>query len=92
MKTATARQLNAAKERMKQKIAAVRAEWTESNPEPSWEVEQAWLTRHSSPKTKHSRGKAKAVKPLVDKMNALLFDAKMGRLDADAFYALVQQF
>ena len=77
---------------MRQKLIEKSEQWAESHPGCSWEADQAWRAKHPSPMERHGRARTKAMAPLKAKRDAILFDARMGKISADELYEAAKKF
>ena len=89
---ATMRQINAVKEELDRKLKAMREAWNHNNPRPSWKIEEDWERKHRSPRQMHGDAEQKAMKAFEAKREAILFDAKMGKITAEELYAKANAF
>jgi len=90
--TIRVRQIEAATKELERKIFSAREAWCKKNPYPTWQTEEEWEKRHISPRRKHEAGKKNAVKHLEAKKGAILFDARMGKIDERTLYEAVKAF
>jgi hypothetical protein len=88
----TMRQINAVREQLDRTLSDARRAWHKANPRPSYEAEQAWERKHRSPHRLYEDAENKAMKAMEDKREALLFDARMGKITADELYAKAKAF
>ena len=83
---ATMRQINAVRDELSKKRQKAMEDWRSKNPRPSWEEEDAWEKKHRSPQRIHDTAMRKVEGALLAKHDALLFDARMGKITADELY------
>lgn len=88
----TMRQINAVREEIDRAMIVAREAWLKKHPRPSYEVEEKWLCKYRSPRRVHADAERMAMKALEEKREALLFDARMGKITADELYAKVKAF
>lgn len=90
--TVSERQIKTAKQELERKIGKSREEWCKKNPYPSWQAEEEWEKKHISPRRKYDADKKKSVKHLEEKMESVLFDARMGKMTDVELYEAVKSF
>lgn len=88
----TMRQINAAREQLDRALSEARSAWRKANPRPSYEAEEEWERKHRSPIRLHEDAEKKAMRAIEDRREALLFDARMGKITADELYAKAKAF
>lgn len=89
---ATQRQINAAREELKRKKSKKLSEWEKTNPRPKWQDEEEWIKTHKSPRTIFEAKRAKAEAAFAIVAEAILFDAKMGKITAEELYSRTNSF
>lgn len=88
----TMRQIDAAREKMTRKIDDIRRQFTINHPAPSYETEEAWKLKNPSPMAKHRALIDRTVKPLRDKMEEIIYQARMEMITDDELFAKVNKF
>jgi len=84
--------ITAAEAQMRRRIKDYQDEYEEKHPQPTWEQNRTWERAHPSPREKHSQAIARIAEPFFEKMEDILFDAKMGRLTEKELYDKVKSF
>lgn len=88
----TVRQIEAAGLAIDKKIREKRHDFEKDNPAPEWKDEQAWRKRHPSPREKYENELGRKLKPLENKRDRILLQARMERITEDQLFKLVEEF
>jgi hypothetical protein len=84
--------IEAAKEAMDKKILAKGDEFRAKNPEPDWDALEAWRKKHPDPRERWYAAREKAVKPLKEKRDKIILEAKMDQMTTEELLKKVREF
>lgn len=84
--------IEAAKYAMERKIKAAGEEFRAKNPAPDWDAMEAWRKKHPDPRERWNAAQKKALKPLREKMESILLEAKMDQMTTEELLKKVREF
>jgi hypothetical protein len=92
MKQITERQLRTAKRELDGVLLKLRKKFEEKHPRPGYEQEMEWEQRNLSPRRRHEMKISKHTARPCEEAERIMFDARMGKMDGDAFYKAISDF
>jgi len=84
--------IEAAKEAMDKKIRAKGEEFRAKNPAPNWDDMEAWRKKHPDPQERWKAAQEKALKPLKEKRDKIILEAKMDQMTTEELLKKVREF
>ena len=90
-KPATARQLETAQRELNNAVVAIVSTWRESNPYPSWEVENEWEKANPSPRARHAAIESEVGSRAKARTHDLMLKLQLGEVSSDCVYVELKQ-